>query len=291
MPLSHLPEVLFILAELLEFDDVASLASTSVSTLTKLETVNQILSSAAFKGIELLAWRPFRGALFQQIRDTLQPQSLFETTHCQCTPANNTMHMPVTLDTSGTYFVRFRFCCDASQGCACMGVADAATVRPNSSGSIQMSSGTFMMFCDPYTGNITACFPAKLPKHVSGDLPKEGTSSKTYWTAEVVGWDSCEEAAKDSDDYPVGFGMLISNGTLEFIRQGPDTIESSGVVWDQLPARVVCCASLFDFVGEAHVSLEEVVANELPSCIQNRSFDCGKVSPWSMWERVPWDEA
>jgi len=288
MPLSHLPEVLFILAELLEFDDVASLASTSVSTLRKLETVNHILRSASFKGIELLGWRPFSGALFQQIRDTLQPQSLFEAAHCQCNPAYNTTLIPVTFDTSGTYFVRFRFWCHASQGFACMGVADAAAVR---SGSMQMSSETFTMFCDPLTGKLNACFPSKLPKHVMGDLPKEGTSSKTCWTAQVVGWDSCEKAANDSDDFPVGFGMLISNGTLEFIRQGPHIRESSGVVLDQLPARVVCCASLFNFVGEACVTLEEVVSNELPSCIQNRIFDCGKVSPWSMWESVPLEEA
>jgi len=96
-------------------------------------------------------------------------------------------------------------------------------------------------------------------------------------------WNTWEHATVEPDGFSMGVGMLISNGTLEFIRQGPDVVERSGIVWDKLPAEVVCCAFLFGFVGQAFISLEEVLVNEVPDIIHMESTVHGKVFPWLPW--------
>jgi len=291
MPLSQLPEFLpILLVEFLPFEDATCLAVASVSTLCNLEVANGILSSTGLSGMELLGWRPFRGALFQQLRESIQPQTLVDVKCCECDPLYGTLAMPLSLETSGTYFVRFLFWCSSKNGCPSMGVVDAAEVRRDPLAKLsedasrpRQSSETFGISCDPYTGKIHASCTSNPPDHVLGDLPEQGVSSQRSWTNGVVGWESWEEAATDSDGFSMGCGMLISNGTLEFIRQGPDAWERSGVVWDQLPAKVACCAFLFSFVGEACVTLEELLVNELPSCTQMQSTVRGKVSSWIAW--------
>lgn len=97
-------------------------------------------------------------------------------------------------------------------------------------------------------------------------------------------WQTWAHETAESDGFSVGVGMLISNGTLEFIRQmeplRSDVVERSGVVWDNLPAEVVCCAFLFGFVGQALISLEEFLVNEVPDIIHTESTVHGKVFPW-----------
>jgi len=158
-------------------------------------------------------------------------------------------------------------------------VADASEVRRDPIASLsedmsrpQQPSGTFGISCDPYTGKIHA---SALPI-----CPSMCPSTLKNWSSEVLGWESWDEAATDPEGFSVGIGMVISNGTLEFIRQGRDASESSGVVWNQLPATVVCCAFFSSFVGQVFVSLEELLVNELPSCAQMPGTVRSKVTSW-----------
>lgn len=283
MPLSELPEVLLILVELLPFKDATTLAIASKSTLCNLEAANRILSSTGFKGMELIGWRKFRGGLFQQLRESIQPRTLIDVNCCECNALNGTVAIPLALETSGCYFVRFYFWCSSNKGCPSMGVVDAADLRKDPFRKLcedasrpQQPSGTFGISCDPYTGKIHA---SALPI-----CPSMNPSTLRSWSTEVVGWESCGDAAADPEGFSMGLGMLISNGTLEFMRQGSNAWESSGIVWDRLPATVVCGAFLYNFVGAAYVSLEQLLVNELPYCKQMKNTVCGKVSSWIAWE-------
>lgn len=297
MPLSQLPDILLILVELLPFEDASSLATASQATLRNLESANRILSSAV-KGMELLGWRPFRGALYQQIQESMLPHPLVNETCCQCHPASCTVPMPLALDSSGRYFVMFLFWCRCTSEncCPTMGVVDAAAMRkdPNTKLNEDMSrprkpSRAFGISCDPYTGKIYASRISDLFEDAPGELPEQGTSSQKNWSADVIGWESCDPAAVDPEAFSrgmgmlTGMGMIIDNGTLEFVRQGRERFERSGVVWDRLPAKVACCAFLQNFAGQAFVSLQEVRVNELPRCTQLPSTFCGKMSSWTAW--------
>merc|ERR1712087_738904 len=121
-----------------------------------------------------------------------------------------------------------------------------------------------------------------------GDLAgKKIQSSKIgHLSATVVGWSSWEEATLGPEGCGMGFGMLISKGTIEFIRQGRDAWERSGIVLDQLPPKVLCCASLWGFVGQAFVSIEEVSSNGPLAFVDTsmaKHLARGTVSPWTAW--------
>lgn len=291
MPLSQ--DLLLALAELLSFEDVACLAMASVSTLRTLEAANRFLSSSAFAGMELFGWRPFEGALFQQLQESVQPQLLVDISWCahRKSKGSATSPMGIALDTSGRFFVKFWVSAgNAWNGCPSVGVADAAEVRqhPSKLSEEDLSrpskpSDTLGISCNPYTGKVHASHTSKLPKQVLGDSLVEDISPPRSWSTKVLGWQSGERATLGEQRHAIEAGMIISNGTLQFIRKGPEGWECSGIVWDQLPEKVICCAFLFEFVGQAIVSIEEFHVNELPCCSQLHGNSCGKVSSWKAW--------
>jgi len=149
-------------------------------------------------------------------------------------------------------------------------------------------SGSFGIAFDPFIGKIYATRASKLPEPVLCDPSGKDTTSKRVWTAEVIGWPSGSASNMEnlvaSGRLSVGVGLLISNGTLEFIQSG----FGSGIVCEQLPAKVLCCACLFNFVGQAFVSIEEVRVLEPSVCTQMRGkIDHGELSPWTECPRRP----
>lgn len=290
MTLSQIPELLLPLAKLLHFEEVARLATTSPSTLRTLEDANHFLSSTLCTGMELFGWRPFKGALFQQLQDAMQPQRLVDASTCDCRKLSFTAPMPLALETSGTFFVRFWVCASkAYRGAPCVGIVDAAEARRDITKLYtedacrpRQSSDLFGISCNPFSGSIHASHTCSSLKNIPGDVPEQGTEQGTSsWSAEVDGWESWEAASQDSEGSSTGIGMLISNGTLEFFRQGMERWESSGVVWDQLPAKILCCAFLSDFVGNAIVSIEQVRLNDPSSCVQMEGIVRAKLTPWT----------
>mmetsp|Transcript_69428 Transcript_69428/g.137274 ORF Transcript_69428/g.137274 Transcript_69428/m.137274 type:complete len:309 (-) Transcript_69428:5-931(-) len=299
MLFSQLPDVLLILVELLPLEEATCLATASVSTLRNLEAASRMLSSKGLPGMKLW-WHPFRGAVFQQMRECVQPHTLVDVACCACNACHCVKPMALTLETTGTYFVRFHFWAGGAQNeCPCIGVVDSSGLRrdrlckccgeeTSTHHQPWIPSKKFLISCDPYSGKIQACNTPSLPPSVHedalGDLPDHGTSSRTNWRTEVMEWQTWAHETAESDGFSVGVGMLISNGTLEFIRQmeplRSDVVERSGVVWDNLPAEVVCCAFLFGFVGQALISLEEFLVNEVPDIIHTESTVHGKVFPW-----------
>jgi len=296
MPVSQLPDVLLALAELLSFEDVTFLAMASVSTLRTLEAANRFLSSSAFAGMELFGWRPFEGALFQQLQESVQPQLLVDVSWCtrRKSKASVTSPMGIALETSGRFFVKFWVSAgNAWNGCPSVGVVDAAEVRQHPSllsdedlSRPSKPSDALGISCNPFSGKIHASHTPKLPKKILGDCPVQMMIPPRSWSSEVVGWQSGESATQGDQRHAIEIGMLISKGTLQFIRKGPEGWECSGVVWDRLPAKVICCAFLFEFVGQAIVSIEEFHGNELPSCRQLQCTVCGKLSSWKAWPPV-----
>lgn len=299
MPFCQLPELLLEcqLAELLPLEDAICLAKASVATLRSSEDANCFLSSKLLTGVELFRWQQFKGALFQQLQAAMKPQVLLDADCYECSGLSCTEPMPLVFETSGYFFVSFWLCAQwlpfGGGGCPSVGVVDAAKVPRHFPECCEESSGPFRISCNPHNGKIQAavnidvpslgCINARnLPRHVLIDLP-EGTNSPSSWSADAKRWQSLEDATADPGACQFEVGMLISHGTLEFFRQRPDGWESSGVVWDQLPAKVLCCAFLFGCVGQAFVSVEEVFVNELPSCIQGKSQTtvCGKMSSWA----------
>lgn len=258
---------------------------------------------SSLSGVQLYGWHPFKAALYQQMREALQPQMLVDINWCQCrTKQQNssfTVPMPVILESSRQFFVEFWVsAAKTSNGCPSVGIIDAEKAchlskqlgadmsRP------RQASDTLGISCNPYTGVIHASCTPKYCEEVEvlSDPQEPHVSSQRSWRAEVSGWESGEEATVDDQSCAIEMGMLISNGSLQFIRKGPEGWQRSGVVWDRLPAKILCCAFLFDFVGEAMVSIEKVHVQELPKCFQkfmqetDRDLSArGKLSTWKGW--------
>lgn len=288
--LPQMPEILLILAELLPFEDAARLALGSVSVLRALEVASRVLASC-LPGMEIFAWRPCTGALFQQLRQSMQAQILIDESCVTGKAVVGTHPMLLALETSGTFFVKFWVAVsNIRNGCPCMGVVDAAEVSKDPAKLLEdmsrprKASQSLGISCNPFSGKIYASRTSNIPKPVLGQVEVTPRS----WTAEVKGWESFEDELADVKHpakYVTWFGVLISNGTLQFLRQVPNGWQSSGVVCDALPPRVLCSAFLFSFVGQAFVSVEEV-CNEIPECIQRYKTGCGKISSWTRWP--PW---
>jgi hypothetical protein len=157
----------------------------------------------------------------------------------------------------------------------------------------QSNSEGYAISCNPVTGELHASDASRFPEHVhieceehkqsedkqQGSLRMHQSSS---WHAHVEGWDSWIEDAEDCEEASAGVGMLIMNGTLQFIRQGDDNWESSGVVCDRLPPKIVCCAFFAGFVGEAVVSVKQVLMDKIPRCFTDKAnLVQGQVSSWT----------
>lgn len=304
MALSLAPDGLLALAELLSFDDVGRLAATSLSTLRTLEAANNFLCLSAFPGMELFGWRQFKAALFQQFKESTQPQLLLNVNWCPNRKkgmSSVTAPMPIAFETSGRFFLKLWVSAGkAWNGCPSVGVVDATKVRQDPSklwddlSRSSKPSDVFAMACNPYTGKIHVSNTSEVRQSLLDGVPLQGTSSFRgsfrSWCADVVGWQSGESATRGRLRASIEIGVLISNGTLEFVREGPNGWERSGVVWDRLPAKVLCAAFLFDFVGQAIASIEEVHVNELPRILHKTSrtvgIPRGKLSSWIGWPVV-----
>jgi hypothetical protein len=189
--------------------------------------------------------------------------------------------MPISLETSGHFFIKFWIsACQAWNGCPRVGVVDASKVRQDPTqlyddmSRPRQPSNTFGISCNPYTGKIHASL---------GDFSGQETIPPRSWSADVIGWQSAEDATQGDHHASIEIVILISNGTLEFIREGPHGWERSGVVWDRLPAKILCCVFLFEYVGQAIVSIEEVSPITLDHIAQTRCNKCGKLSCWTAW--------
>jgi hypothetical protein len=277
------------LAELLPFEDSACFAITSVSTLRTMEAVHKVLTKSRFRGVELFGWRPFKGALFQQLQESMEAQILIGVAACACRSPCSTSAMPIALDSSGSYFVRFcTAVCRIQRECPSVGVVDAEEMRKDPSKFQEdasrplKKSEVFGISCNPYNGMVYSSQASSVSHHALDDLSKQSMPPPTSWSANVRGWESREDGVQGAEPFPLGVGMLISKGTLEFIRQGRDGLfESTGVVWKNLPPKVLCCAFLHKFVGQAAVSVEEVNVNGLPQCIREQGIRRCTLSSWS----------
>mmetsp|Transcript_45934 Transcript_45934/g.73309 ORF Transcript_45934/g.73309 Transcript_45934/m.73309 type:complete len:221 (+) Transcript_45934:3-665(+) len=215
--------------------------------------------------MELYGWRTCKCCLFQQLQECRQPQVLVDVDCCPCNASWGAYQMALSLDTSMRCFVRFWLSTsNAENGCPSVGVI----------------SKSFAVFCDPYTGRIR-----QLRTSQQESCNKEGVEMQAQdcLAAEVLGWESWAEATAESEGCRAGFGMLLSNGSIEFIRQEKDSWKRSGVVLDQLPEKVRCCAGLMGFVGQTFISVEEVCVNESQHCLDDwaKGAVVGKISEWT----------
>lgn len=283
MCLSEIDDLLLALVELLPFEDSASFALASVSTLRTLERANQLLCSSTFRGIALFGGRHFKGALFQQLQESLQAKRLVDVDWSARNRRQSSLSapMPVALDTSGCFSIHFSVSASrALNGCPSVGIVDAAAGGLDTAGSSRHFPAQFFddvskprrppgplgISCNPFTGKIHASHTGTLPKGMDVQLiserqfPDKIGLCQRSWTAEVVDWQPLDDETIGPDPVRIEIGMLISKGTLEFIRKGPDGWQRSGIVWDSLPEKVLCCAFLFHFVGQATVSVERISA-------------------------------
>lgn len=271
----ELPEFVLTLAEFLPFEDAADLGVASVSMLQSLERANTILLSRV-AGMELYGWRACKCGLYQQLNECKQPQVLVDVDCCRCNARWGAYQMALSLDTSVTCFIRYWIdTSNAENGCPCVGLI----------------AESFAIFCDPYTGNMRLCDNSDQDSGNSVVIDKQTLPKPNCLTlpaqnclaAEVVGWESWAEATTDAEGRRLGFAILISNGSVEFIRQEENAWERSGIVLDKLPGKLRCCAGLMGFVGQAFISIEEVRVNESLDCLDKwaKNMVVGKVSPWT----------
>lgn len=295
MPLHFSPDVMLVLMQYLEFEDAVWLATAGASTQRSAEAASSFLSSISFKGMELFRRPQCKGALFHQLRESLDPKLLLTLHRCPlaCRACSLTLPMPIAFDTSGRFFVLFRVYHDnpgyAPHGPA-LGVVDlvGARTRPIKLAHDDWSrphrqSDFFGISCNPFTGRIHASHTSAVPLKGFEDIPENGLCPPRSWSADVLGWEPvCSEIGAAVD-----VGMLISDGTLEFVRTGPYGYECSGVVWDRLPEKIVCCAFLSGFVGAASVLVQKVCTKHLDGYNLPQDCDlCGELSPWAPWPAV-----
>lgn len=283
-------DIMLSLVHFLSFDDAACLASAATSTLRSAEAASNFLEAATFKGIELFRLRPFKGALFQQLRECIEPQFLLAQNRCPSlgTACSLTAPMPIAVETSGRFYVLFKVVAGhATHGGPSVGVVDLDGARRH---PIKLShedwsrphqpSDFFGISCDPFAGRVHASHTSAVPLKHFDSLPLKEKCCPKSWSAEVLGWQSIGVAAGAS----LEIGMLISNGRLEFLRHGPCGWEHSGVVWDGLPEKVVPCAFLSTFVGAAVTYVERVRLHDFPSCNIAKHCDLrGDLSPWAIY--------
>lgn len=272
------PELLHVMAEFFACEDAACLAIASVRTLCQLESANRLLSSR-LKGVELFGLRRVTGAAFQQLQEFMQPQLLFQVFCGSCHPACGAAKIPLAVLTSEGCFVKFKVLCKSSSDGIGFGVVDAAQVQVDPESfchPLCQRSGAFAISFDPRSGIIHS-------SHRRVRMRGKGKPPPTCSHAEVMRWDGAGEQPGIPNVFENYIGMQIQHGTLEYILQGPDFCESTGVVCDQLPSKVLCCAFLCDYVGEASVFIEEFRVNETPfkhtwRTNHVKSLD---VTPWS----------
>lgn len=289
MLLTQLPDLLLVFAEFIWYKDAARLALASRPSLRALEEANNVLISKTFAGMELFCWR-LKGALFQQLQEIIQPRRLVHVSACNCCKASFKSSMPVALDTAGCFFVRFWMgASNARNGCPCVGLVDAAEARQDLTKSVEnvsksgKASDPLEISCNPFSGKIYSSHIAEQQKSVVSDPPGKDMSPPCCWSADVRGWRSLEEEAMGSEGSSIGLGMIIQHGKVEFIRQGAEGWERSGVITDHLPRQILCCAFLVDFIGETTVTIEEVVRKR--SCCAG-NWPCsvhGELSPWTAY--------
>lgn len=265
------PELLFAIAEFLTFDDAACFAIASVRTLRDLETASCLLSSE-FTGIELFGWRTFASAMFQQLQETMRPQVLLHG-HCEFSRPRCTGEvMPLSIDTSGSCFVRFGVMCSLTRGGISVGLIDAAAVQ-NDRACLRdprcQTSGAFAISLDPCHGTMQV-------SHRRVRVRGKGKPRPSCSSADLIGWDN----GIDFPGFYQGFiGMQIQHGTLEYIRPGREEWESTGVVWDKLPSKVIPCAFMSCFAGQAVIMGEVVCVNGAPLKEQSHK-NIMKRTPW-----------
>jgi hypothetical protein len=291
--MDNIPELFLSLSELLYFEDTAHLAVTSKATLDALEMVNRTLLSS-YAGLELFHWRTFKAAAFSQMRESIDPHLLLHVHWCagRRKKSSLTVPMPVILDTSRTFYIQLWVSAGSTiNGAPYVGVVDAEKAPTDSRAWLddlsrpRRSSQAFGISCNPYTGRLHGTYTAEFAQKVLGsDSCSEPTSSKSCCSQ--IDWESGEEATWGRQRASIEIGMLISNGTLEFIRSGPTGWERSGVVHDSLPAKVVCCSFLYEFVGEAIVSFENLYINELPMVCTEPKKSQNRALQWSAWPMV-----
>jgi len=289
MPLTQFPDLQLIFAQFLQVHDAARLAVASKSSLRALEEANEFLSSTIYKGVDLCCWR-LKGASFQQMRECMQPLRLVNVSSCSCCAATFTSPTPVALDTTTSLFVRFWIGASRAQkGCPCVGLVDADEVKVallEDKSRPASPHGKFGISCNPFSGKVYASQTSRDPKNMLGDLPEKEPNSPKTWSADVIGWRSWEDQTLCCHGSSIGIGMLISNGTLEFIRQGQDGWECSGMIQDHLPPKILCCAFMNGFVGDATVSTEEV-SHQCPCCAKEEECSVkGRLSSWEAWPQA-----
>lgn len=288
MPLDFSPDVMINLVQYLWPFEAQWLTFASPSTMRASESASSFLCSSMFKGMELFRRRPLKGALFQQLRELVRPQLLLTLHRCpSACRANYTLPMNIAFDTSGQIFVLFRVyhhnTGHATNGPS-VGVVDLVDARNR---PIKLShddwsrphrpSDLFAISCNPFTCKIHASdTPAEGLEHI----PENEPSPPKSWSAEILGW----EPLGASNGSSVDVGMLIRNGTLQFVRTGPCGYEASGIVWDRLPPKIVCCAFLSDFGGMASVFIQKVCWCGLERFnLEEDCHMCGELSPWAPW--------
>jgi hypothetical protein len=271
-PIFSLHDLPMALSELLCFLDLSRVVISCRSMLRDFELASRCLVAEQFSKVGLYGWRPFRAALLQQIREVLGPQPLLDLRWCarsiKC--ATLTAPMPVVIDTSGQFFVHFWMSvAKASNGSPCIGVVDADTAPRASEDWLDDLSRPrhgargFGISCNPYSGMLHqhAIWPGESAKADTASQDRRQPRCKRAQLA----WASGEGATLGRKRASVEIGVYISNGKLVFMRTGPKGWEPSGVVCQHLPAKVLCCAFLYDFVGEVTLCIEKGYTEKLPA--------------------------
>jgi hypothetical protein len=297
MYLSLLPEIPFALSELLCFKDLAHLVGTCKGVSQELELANQYLASYHFGGVEPFYGQPFKAGLFQQLKGVLQPQCLLHA-ECGCPSNNNntkpsslTVPMSAVFETSGTFFIEFWTCvADAANCCPSIGIIDAEKAPLEDDKWAQDMSrpddpfGTLGLACNPFSGKVHVSSNTSFTKKLEDDLYQscEGAQPRSFYT--TLDWESYEALARGPDRVSIWSAVLISGGKLEFYRRkGPRGLERSGTICECLPSKVLCCAFLNEFVGEAVIFVGKVHLHLPDACTCTQSSDGVELSAWTPW--------
>jgi hypothetical protein len=197
--------------------------------------------------------------------------------------------MAAMLDTSATFFVEFwTSAADATNGCPSVGIIDAAQAPLDDDKFSQdlsrpdCPSETLGISCNPYSGTVhvsnNTSFTKKLEDKLCKSCEKQALPPKSFCT--TLNWETYEALTLGSERFSIWSGLLISGGTLEFFRKGPLGLERSGTICECLPSKVLCCAFMFDFCGEAQVSAE-VCLDDFPEvCSCSKGVELVDWNPW-----------
>merc|ERR1712050_325931 len=108
--------------------------------------------------------------------------------------------------------------------------------------------------CNPYSGEIHVSHNTKFTTNLEAELCQSCTEPPRSFCT-TLDWELYHAPPFSPKRGPCRSGLMISSGTLEFFLSGPSGLDRSGTICECLPPKVLGCAFLLDFVGEASVCI------------------------------------